>query len=275
MVVENATIIGVGLIGGSLAGAWRKASFARHIVGVEADGSAAEAALRLGLVDEIQSTVPAISDLIAICIPSDQIAQQVADLASHRAAIFDVGSVKTPILDALVARLNAIPERFVPCHPIAGSEHSGPEAARADLFENATTVITPTSSLNPAALQLVRSAWQATGAEVVELTPAAHDEMLAVTSHLPHLLAFAFMQQIQPEHQQYTGSGFRDFTRIAGANAELWWRILSMNKSQVFKAAQDFDVNLQALLQSLADGDKQSGIAMLSAAVKLDPGEDA
>ena len=269
MQIESAAIIGVGLIGGSLAGAWRKADFVAHIVGVEADPEAAEAALQLGLVDEIQATVPAQTELIAVCTPSDQIARQVAELSVGRAAIFDVGSVKKPIVDALVAKLGAVPERFVPCHPIAGSEHSGPQAARADLFVNAITVITPTSSLDPDALQLVRVAWAATGAKVVELSADEHDEMLAVTSHLPHLLAFAFMQQVQPEHLRYTGGGFRDFTRIAAANPELWWRILSMNKKQVLKAAQDFNANLEALTKSLTDDDMQAGLAILSAATKL------
>jgi prephenate dehydrogenase len=267
--VTNAAIVGVGLIGGSLAAAWREANFVEHIVGVEPNADAAKFALDNGLVDEIRTTIAAETELIAVCTPSDQIAQSVMALKTHTAAIFDVGSVKSPIVDSLTQHLGGVPDRFVPCHPIAGSELSGPQAARADLFQGSTTVMTVTPTTEQQALDLVRAAWQATGTNVVELSAAVHDEMLAVTSHLPHLLAFAFMQQVDPEHLEYTGGGFRDFTRIANANPELWWRILSMNKEQVLAAANRFSENLEALKTSLADDDTQAGVRALTRAVQI------
>jgi 3-phosphoshikimate 1-carboxyvinyltransferase len=276
MSVGTVAIVGVGLIGGSLARAWREAGFAQHIVGVETDADAAATALDAGLVDVIASVVPDEAELVAVCTSSDQIAQQVAGLAHHAGVVFDVGSVKNPILADLTDRLGSVPARFVPCHPIAGSEQSGPRAARADLFANATTVITPNDDTDAHALTLVQSAWRAAGAKVLELTPEEHDQTLAVTSHLPHLLAFAFMQQVDADHLPYTGGGYRDFTRIAGANPELWWRILRMNKDAVLAAAQTFTADLQALRDCLVDDDIDAGLAALrkAADARRDPESD-
>lgn len=267
MKLDCVAIIGIGLIGGSLAAAWRQAEFAGLIVGIESDADAAEFALASGLVDKIVSAVPADAQLIAVCTPSDQVAQHVASLQTHTAAIFDVGSVKSPIVASLRAGGGQIPPRFVPCHPIAGSERHGPRAARADLFADATVVITPDANTDPAALDLVRAAWRAVDAEVVALDAQEHDKTLAVTSHLPHLLAFAFMQQVEESQLAYAGGGFRDFTRIAAANPTLWWRILQMNKTEVLQAAAVFRDNLDRLSASIANDDEAAGMAALTAAV--------
>jgi len=263
--INTAVIVGVGLIGGSLAGAWRESGFAARIVGVEPNRGFAEQALSMGLVDEIVSVAPPGADLIAICTPSDQIAQQIADYADHGAALFDVGSVKGPIIASLAAQ-GDLPARFVPCHPISGSEQSGPKAARADLFAKTVTVITPTKNTDRQAQVMVEAAWRATGAELATLDADAHDAMLAVTSHLPHLLAFAFMQQVETSQLPFSGGGFRDFTRIAAANPELWWRILGMNKAQVLAATQRFQDDLGSLVLALEQDDVAAGTAMLQAA---------
>jgi len=266
MSVGTLAVVGVGLIGGSLARVLRQAGFAQRIVGVETHADAARVAVSAGLVDEILASVPAEAELVAVCTSSDQIADQVVGLAAHPGVVFDVGSVKTPILADLNAQLGSIPGRFVPCHPIAGSELSGPGAARADLFLNATTVITPHDDIDAAALALVHAAWRAAGANVVQLTPADHDEILGVTSHLPHLLAFAFMQQMRADQLPFTGGGYRDFTRIAGAHPQLWWRILRMNKDAVLRAAETFNKDLQTLTRYLAEDDAAAGIAALQKA---------
>jgi prephenate dehydrogenase len=117
--------------------------------------------------------------------------------------------------------------------------------------------------------ELAEAAWRATGATVMHLTPRRHDEMLAVTSHLPHLLAFTFMQQVDASLLPFTGGGFRDFTRIAAANPELWWRILSMNKDQVLAAADAFSVHLQQVTAALQAGDAEAGMRALRAAAEL------
>ena len=262
--VDTALIVGVGLIGGSLAGALREAGFAHRVLGMDTDPDAAAVALERGLVDEMVDSLPARVDLIAVCTSSDQIAAQVTALASHAGVIMDAGSVKAPILQALADSPEGVPDNFVPCHPISGSEQSGPQAARADLFRDAVVVIT-----SDAPAQVVEAAWRATGAEVLYLSAAEHDEMLAVTSHLPHLLAFTFMQQIDASLLPYTGGGFRDFTRIAAANPELWWRILSMNRDAVLGAAQDFSAHLQRITQALDSQDAEAGIRALREAAQL------
>ncbi len=268
MSVDLAAIVGVGLIGGSLAAAWREAGFAARMVGVEPDAEAAAVALERGLVDEVVDAVPADADLIAICAPSDLVAGEVLKLQDHAGVCFDVGSVKGPIVAALEKRLGGLPERFVPAHPIAGSEHSGPAFADAALFQGAVTVLTPTDATSEDAIDLVSAAWAAAGTTVEMLEPADHDEMLAVTSHLPHLLAFAFMQQVDRSQFEFTGGGFRDFTRIAGANPELWWRILRMNRDAVLAASDAFDANLAVLIEALASDDAEMGIEALENAAE-------
>jgi CMP/dCMP kinase len=269
MTVNKVAIVGVGLIGGSLAAAWRQAGFAGHIVGIEADTLAAGEATAAGLVDELADGVPPDAELVAICTASDQIAACVAELAGHAGVIFDVGSVKAAIVDELMNQHGGVPPQFVPAHPIAGSEQSGPGAARADLFRDATTVITPLQNTKPAAIALVRAAWQAVGAQVEQMTPAEHDEMLAVTSHLPHLLAFTYMQQVRADQIPFSGGGFRDFTRIAGAHPELWWRILRLNRNQVLAAAEQFNADLQHFMSVLAADDRQAGVQLLKDAANL------
>lgn len=267
-IVATAVVVGVGLIGGSLAGAWRKAKFAQHIVGIETNAHSAQLALDMGLVDEIAGQVPADAQIVAICTPSDQVAQQVLALAKLDAVLFDVGSVKAPILQTLRAE-GEIPARYVPSHPISGSELSGPSAAQADLFKGTTTVLTPVAHTEVAAITLVEAAWHAAGARTLSLSADEHDAMLAVTSHAPHLLAFAYMLQVDEKQLPFSGGGFRDFTRIAASNPELWWRILSMNKRQVLAATDEFQANLTKLTQALSDDDSQTGIALLTAAASL------
>ncbi len=275
--LDTALVVGVGLIGGSLAGALKAAGVAKQVVGLDADAAAAATALQLGLVDSVIDTLdtldalPAQVDLALVCTSSEQIAAQVAALAPKATLVMDVGSVKAPIITALEQDFGGVPPNFIPCHPISGSEQSGPAAAQADLFQGAVTVI---SSPHPEgdADDLIAAAaqiWEAAGAQVLYLSPAAHDEMLAVTSHLPHLLAFAYMQQVDEGLLPYTGGGFRDFTRIAAANPQLWWRILSMNRKQVVAAAEVFNQHLQILTQALAADDAEAGLAALQAAADL------
>ena len=271
--VDTVLIVGVGLIGGSLAGAWRQAGFAARVLGMDADEEAAAIAVERGLVDAMVSRPPDRVDLIAVCTSSDQIAEQVAALAPHAGVIVDVGSVKAPILSMLEKHYGGVPENFVPCHPISGSELSGPQAARADLFEDAVVVVTDDRPAQGTEVddnvELAEAAWRAAGATVLHLSPRRHDEMLAVTSHLPHLLAFTFMQQIDASLLPFTGGGFRDFTRIAAANPELWWRILSMNKSEVLAAAEAFSAHLQQFTAALQADDAETGTRVLREAAAL------
>jgi len=262
--IHTVAIVGIGLIGGSLAAAWRASGFAQRIVALDPNDEAAEFALSRGLVDDVVSSVPQEATLVAICTPSDLVAEQVRALADHSATLFDVGSVKGPILEAL--NDHGVPPNFVPSHPIAGSEQSGPQGAAADLFRGANVVLTPTQQTHADAVALVTVAWEAVGARCVGLDARVHDRMLARTSHLPHLLAFAFMQQIETQDLGYAGGGFRDFTRIAQANPELWWRILSMNKAEVIAQATQFQSHLAQFVDLLNEDDQALGLGFLQAA---------
>ena len=265
MKLQTLAIVGVGLIGGSIGKATKERGIAAHVVGIEANPASAEWALENGLIDSIASNVPDQADLIALCVPSDVVPEWVVALAGQPAPMFDVGSVKAPIVDAIAA-MQAVPAQFLPCHPISGSEKSGPQAADAALFDGCTVVITPLQQTATESQQTCTEFWQALGASVVCMSSQEHDAALAVTSHLPHLLAFAFMGQVTDEHLPLTGGGFRDFTRIAAADPELWWRIMQLNRGALSEALDDYRQNLEALASAIQQGDAANGLALLRAA---------
>jgi prephenate dehydrogenase len=263
--LQTLAIVGVGLIGGSIGKAAKERGIAAHVVGIEANPASAEWALENGLIDSIASNVPDQADLIALCVPSDVVPEWVVALAGHPAPMFDVGSVKAPIVDAIAA-MQAVPAQFLPCHPISGSEKSGPQAADASLFDGCTVVITPLQQTATESQQTCTEVWQALGASVVCMSSQEHDAALAATSHLPHLLAFAFMGQVTDEHLPLTGGGFRDFTRIAAADPELWWRIMQLNRGALSEALDDYRQNLEALASAIQQGDTTNGLSLLRAA---------
>jgi prephenate dehydrogenase len=263
--LQTLAIVGVGLIGGSIGKAAKERGIAAHVVGIEAIPASAEWALENGLIDSIANNVPDQADLIALCVPSDVVPEWVVALAGHPAPMFDVGSVKAPIVDAIAA-MQAVPAQFLPCHPISGSEKSGPQAADASLFDGCTVVITPLQQTATESQQTCTEFWQALGASVVCMSSQEHDAALAATSHLPHLLAFAFMGQVTDEHLPLTGGGFRDFTRIAAADPELWWRIMQLNRGALSEALDDYRQNLEALASAIQQGDTTNGLSLLRAA---------
>jgi prephenate dehydrogenase len=263
--LDTLVIVGVGLIGGSIGKAAKERGLAHRVVGIEPNGESAQWALNNGLLDVVSDRVPEDADLIALCVPSDLVASRVVELADHRAPIFDVGSVKGPIIHAIQEQ-GSVPKGFVPCHPISGSEKSGPQAADAALFDGCTVVFTPLANTSPVAQQTCTDFWQALGAKTMLLGYADHDAALAVTSHLPHLLAFAFMEQVEESHLALTGGGFRDFTRIAAANPELWWRIMRLNRSALAKALEQYSANLQALAEAIDNDNEDQGLALIRAA---------
>ena len=260
-------IVGVGLIGGSIGKAAKQRGLVERIVGVEPNPKSALWAVENGVLDAVAAEVPAEADLIALCVPSDLVAQWVITLADHPATIFDVGSVKSPIIKEIELP-HTPPPRFVPCHPISGSEKSGPQAADGDLFDGCTVVLTPLANTASAAQQACASFWEALGASLVSMTADEHDAALAVTSHLPHLLAFAFMEQVTDQHLPLTGGGFRDFSRIAAANPDLWWRIMQLNQGALSQALEDYSNNLRALADAIESGDESQGLALIKAAAQ-------
>ncbi|NCF76018.1 MAG: prephenate dehydrogenase/arogenate dehydrogenase family protein [Proteobacteria bacterium] len=267
-------IVGVGLIGGSIGKAAKQRGLVERIVGVEPDPDSALWAVENRVLDAVAAEVPAEADLIALCVPSDLVAQWVITLADHPATIFDVGSVKSPIIKEIEVT-HTPPPRFVPCHPISGSEKSGPQAADGDLFDGCTVVLTPLANTASAAQQACASFWEALGASLVSMTADEHDAALAVTSHLPHLLAFAFMGQVTDQHLPLTGGGFRDFSRIAAANPELWWRIMQLNQGALSQALEDYSNNLRALAAAIESGDESQGLALIEAAAQKRRAADA
>ena len=250
---KTVVIVGVGLIGGSLAAALRSRRLAQTIIGVGRDFARLEQARESGLIDESSTDIAAAAaraDLIVFCTPVDRVADGVREAAPYvrpGTLVTDVGSVKQPICDAL----EDVPS-FVGSHPIAGSHRQGFEAADAHLFEGRTCVVTPLPSSDPALVHRVERLWQAVGMRTVQMSPAAHDQALAMTSHLPHVVAAALAATLTEANQPLTGSGFRGTTRIAAGDPDLWTSILLQNAEHVLGGIEAVQHQLEAYRQALA-----------------------
>lgn len=236
--MKSLLLIGIGLIGGSFAKAAKAGGVFDRIVGIDRDRAAVRDALELGVIDAAAESLYGDYDAVCIAVPVGAIAGHVRDAASRcDGPVFDVGSVKGPVVDAL----DPAPPNFVPCHPIAGSERRGVAAARTDLFRGRSVVMTPVVETDRRDVDAVRGYWQAVGAHVVEQSPEAHDECLALVSHLPHLVAFAFMDAAaRTGPLDPVGNGFRDFVRIAGADTDVWTDILHANAAQIRPRLDEF-----------------------------------
>ncbi|WP_332848157.1 prephenate dehydrogenase [Massilia sp. S19_KUP03_FR1] len=259
-------VIGAGLIGGSFALALKQAGAARHIVGLGRSHDAMARALALGIVDEVCST-PAHAmrgaDLVLLAAPVAQTAAILASLLPHLEAhtiVTDAGSTKSDVVAAARAVFGERIGQFVPGHPIAGSEANGPDAARANLYRGKKAVLTPLPENSAADVEQVAAAWRACGAIIHSLTPQEHDKVFAAVSHLPHLLAFALVDDIAARPQadllfQYAASGFRDFTRIAGSSPEMWRDISLANRAALLGELDAYLAQLSNVRAMLAAGD--------------------
>ena len=255
-------LVGTGLIGGSFALAARRRGLFDRVDGIDTDMAALAEARACGVVDAPGPEVR--PDAVCVATPASHIAACVEEMGRRHpdAVLFDVGSVKSPVVDALRAQGGLSP-RYVPCHPVVGSERSGPSAARADLFEGRSVVVTPVAETDPETAATVSGWWRTVGARVTERPPEEHDRILAVTSHLPHLLAFALMEvlsEIDDDTLRVTvGGGFRDFSRIAAADPAIWTDILHENRESVLAWAEKLvarltiDDDKDALQERLAD----------------------
>jgi len=263
--VERLALIGVGLIGGSLALALRQAGAVGSITGYSRRAAHREEAQRIGIVDHVlDDPVAAVADadLVVVAAPVSVIGAILDDLRDNipaHAVVTDVGSVKGSIVEEAKRLGNAV-ARFVPGHPIAGTERSGPGAARPDLFRGRRVVLTPTAQTDPAAVARVRDMWAATGAIVSEMDPDQHDEIFAATSHLPHALAYCLVNMLAAADGkllQYTGGGFQDFTRIASSDPEMWRDIYLANRSALVQQLRGYGNHLEELtgLVDHADSD--------------------
>ena len=238
-------LVGTGLIGGSFALAAKAHGVFSRVVGTDRRTEALDAALELGIIDDRASDADESRfDAACIAVPLGGIASCVREASGIATVVFDVGSVKGSVIDAL----ETPPENYVPCHPIAGSERHGPAAADAGLFSKRTVVMTPTATTAPWAVEEVRRFWEAVGADVETHTADQHDQRFALLSHLPHLVAVAFMDVVgRAGSFAGAGSGFRDFTRIAAGDAEVWHDILHSNAGHVRRYLDELIDDLRTL----------------------------
>lgn len=264
--MKKLVIFGVGLIGGSVALALKKAQFTSYIVGVGRTKSSLDEALKLGVIDSAETDISKAldgADLILIAAPVAQttaILQNIKPYLNKQTVITDAGSTKGDVLAAAHTVLGAQFSLFVGGHPIAGAEKSGVSAAKVDLFISKNVVLTPTTETNMDAIASVTQLWQACGANVSEMSAENHDGIFAAVSHLPHLLAFALVDNIaaRPNAAQlfsFAASGFRDFTRIAGSHPEMWRDISLANKAALLNELNAYQLELNHLKQLIENED--------------------
>lgn len=273
---DSVAIVGVGLIGGSIGLALRERKLARQIIGIGRRQNSLDAARKTGAIDQGVTNLSAgvaAAQLVIVATPVDTIAEravQAAAAAPPGCLITDAGSTKNAIVatvDAALATRRSGP-RFVGSHPLAGDHRTGPEHARGDMFDGRTVVVTPSPATRPAAVTEARGFWESLGANVVSMSPEEHDVALAVTSHLPHLVAIALAAATPSEYLPLTAGGWRDTTRIAAADPKIWQPIFTANRQQVLDALDLMSQTLGGLREALEQGDNETLIATLEAAAK-------
>ena len=263
---NEVAIVGPGLIGASMGLALRAQGLAKRIVGIGRRQTSLDKALSVGAIDE--ATLDATggvrsADLVVLATPIrtlEPIMAAIAEALKAQALVTDVASTKACVVETLSSALRGRPDvSYIPTHPMAGGEKSGPEAARADLFEGAVCIVTPLTNTLPESKGIVTRMWQAMGANVVSMTPQAHDRAVARVSHLPHLAAAALMTELEPDEVALCGRGLLDTTRIASGNPDIWIDICRSNREHVREAV----LRHIAVLQKIADGLNDGELARL------------
>lgn len=274
MKIDTLTIVGVGLIGGSIGLAARRRDLAEHIIGVGRQTASLETARNVGAIDEGTldlAQAVGTADVVVFCTPVNLIIEQIdqcAPACKTGALLTDAGSTKTAIVRGVAGKLSD-GVHFVGSHPLAGSEKKGPEFADADLFQDRLTIITPTLQTDPAAMQRTQDFWQALGSRVRIMTPEEHDQALAMTSHLPHLAAAALAGMLPEDLFELTATGFRDTTRVAAGDPSIWTGIFEQNREAVLHALQCFAERLANFHQALEEGDTDTLDSLLQQGKKV------
>jgi cyclohexadieny/prephenate dehydrogenase len=266
-IVNRLALIGAGLIGSSIARAARTYGAASSIVATAHSAATRQRVAELGFADRVVDTNAAAvagADLVIVCIPVGQCGPVAAEIAGHLAAgaiVSDVGSVKGSVVKDMAPHLPA-GVHFIPAHPVAGTEHSGPDAGFAELFVNRWCILTPPENADAAAVERLAAFWRALGANVETMSAEHHDLVLAVTSHLPHLIAYTIvgtaddLQTVtRSEVLKFSAGGFRDFTRIAASDPTMWRDVFLANKDAVLEMLGRFNEDVSALTRAIRHGD--------------------
>ena len=266
MFFDRVAVIGVGLIGGSFSLALKEKKLCRHVVGAGRSAANLQLALERGIIDSIAAGPAAAArdaDLILISTPVAQfekILQEIKDNLKPGALVTDAGSTKRDVVATARAHLGTKISQFVPAHPIAGAEHSGAAAAKPDLFRDRRVVIAPLEENSERDIEAVCALWAAAGARVSRMTPQEHDEVFAAVSHLPHVLAFALVNDVSKRSNSaqlfgYAAGGFRDFTRIASSHPEMWRDICVANRDRLLHELHLYGEKLKTIGQMLEASD--------------------
>jgi cyclohexadieny/prephenate dehydrogenase len=263
-------LIGAGLIGGSIARAARAQGAARSIVATARSAATRKRVAELGFADQVVETNAAAvegADLVIVCIPvgaCGAVAKEIGPHLAKGAIVSDVGSVKGAVVRDMTPHLPAN-VHFVPAHPVAGTEHSGPDSGFAELFVNRWCILTPPEGVEKAAVDRLRTFWTALGANVETMSPDHHDLVLGITSHLPHLIAYTIVgtadelsEVTRSEVLKFSAGGFRDFTRIAASDPTMWRDVFLANQDAVLEMLSRFNEDLSALTRAMRSGDGQA-----------------
>ncbi|MEM1360969.1 MAG: prephenate/arogenate dehydrogenase family protein [Pseudomonadota bacterium] len=266
-IYQRVALIGLGLIAGSMAHAMRRGDLAGEIVGTARSANTRRIATEIGLCDRIvETSAEAVegADLVVLCVPvgaMEAVAKEISPYLDPGATITDVGSVKAAVIEAVGPHL---PEgvHFIPGHPLAGTEHSGPRSGFAELFDNRFTLLVPMAGADPTAVAKLRALWEGMGANVEEMEAEHHDLVVAVTSHAPHLIAYTMVgvaddlrRVTDSEVIKYSAGGFRDFTRIAASDPTMWRDVFLNNKQATLEILGRFTEELFALQRAIRKGD--------------------
>ncbi len=277
---DKLVIIGVGLMGGSVGLAAKQAGVARDVVGIDNNPEHLQQAMQLYAIDSGASSYQGmIEDADFIVIAShissmDEVFSQLKPLISEDVTIVDLGSVKTAVMKSARRYLGDAIYQYVPCHPIAGREKSGPQAALASLFQDKSILITPDDDVGAFHLDRAMQFWQALGGHVDTIDPVIHDSLLAATSHLPQIISYALVnavldntKELPVEH--FIGTGFEDTTRLASSNPVMWADICKANKKPILEQINHYKDTLSTIASAIEAGDRDALLAMFTTANKL------